>query len=68
MSAMQATHTLSAKSHRGLVDLIFSALGALHKEVRIRRSMVEVSSMDEHMLRDLGLTRDDVERVVRHGR
>jgi uncharacterized protein YjiS (DUF1127 family) len=68
MSAMQATHTLSAKSHRSLVDLIFSAWRALHKEVRIRRSMVEVSSMDEHMLRDLGLTRDDVERVVRHGR
>ena len=30
--------------------------------------MIELSAMDEHMLRDLGLTRGDAERGVRHGR
>ena len=68
MSTLQATHTMNAKSHRGLVDLIFSAFSAVQKEIRIRRSMVELSAMDEHMLHDLGLTRGEVERVVRHGR
>jgi uncharacterized protein YjiS (DUF1127 family) len=44
------------------------ALGSLVKEVRIRRSMTELSGMGEHMLHDLGLTRGDIEHVVRHGR
>jgi hypothetical protein len=48
MSTLQATHTMNAKSHRGLVDLIFSAFSAVQKEIRIRRSLAEVSSMDEY--------------------
>jgi uncharacterized protein YjiS (DUF1127 family) len=44
------------------------ALGSLVKEVRIRRSMAELSGMGEYMLHDLGLTRGDIEHVVRHGR
>jgi uncharacterized protein YjiS (DUF1127 family) len=48
----------------GLVGL----LGALRREREIRRSMNHLASLDEHMLRDIGLTRSDIERVVRFGR
>ena len=51
-----------------VVTGLVSARNALAKEIRIRRSMAELSRMGEAMLRDLGLTRLDVERAVRHGR
>jgi uncharacterized protein YjiS (DUF1127 family) len=68
MSTMQVTHALEAGGRRSLVDLVFGALGALRREIRIRRSRLELSRMSAHMLQDLGLTRGEVEHVVRHGR
>ena len=38
------------------------------RERKLRRSMKELASLDERMLRDIGLTRWDVERAVRFGR
>jgi uncharacterized protein YjiS (DUF1127 family) len=68
MSTMHVTRALEAGTRRGLVDLVFGALDVLRREIRIRRSRLELSSMSTHMLQDLGLTRAEIEYVVRHGR
>ena len=57
----------SAVLHR-VADAIATAFAAVVKEIRARRAMHELASMGEDMLRDIGLTRDDVEHVVRYGR
>jgi uncharacterized protein YjiS (DUF1127 family) len=43
-----------------------AVVNAVVEEIRMRRSMTELSGMDENMLRDVGLARLDVEHVARH--
>jgi uncharacterized protein YjiS (DUF1127 family) len=43
-------------------------IGAIAAERRLRRAIHELESMDDRRLRDLGVIRDDIERVVRFGR
>jgi uncharacterized protein YjiS (DUF1127 family) len=40
----------------------------LATERRVRRAIRELKALDDHRLRDLGLTRRTLERVVRFGR
>ena len=47
---------------------VAALVGALARELKLRRSMKELASLDERMLRDIGLARWDVERTVRFGR
>lgn len=42
--------------------------GALLREIRIRRALRDVSTLDDSMLCDIGLSRGGVEEAVRHGR
>ena len=56
--------TVWASIRAGLVGLI----GALARERELRRSMRALASFDDRMLRDIGLTRSDIERAVRSGR
>jgi uncharacterized protein YjiS (DUF1127 family) len=37
-------------------------------EWRIHRSIEQLRGFDDHMLKDIGLTRMEIEAVVRHGR
>ena len=75
MSTMHETHASSA-SRAGVGSAVWglvargfaAAMAAMVKEIRARRAMAELSGMGENMLHDIGLTRDDVERVVRYGR
>lgn len=53
--------------HRGLAAVV-RLIRAIGAEVATRRSLRELARMSEHELRDFGLSRGDVERVVRHGR
>ena len=53
---------------RRVADAIAAAFAAVVKEIRARCAMHELAGMGEDMLRDIGLTRDDVEYVVRYGR
>ena len=38
------------------------------REVRVRQDMSRLAEFDDHMLRDLGITRADIEGAVRRGR
>jgi uncharacterized protein YjiS (DUF1127 family) len=42
--------------------------GALLREIRIRRALRHVSTLDDAMLCDIGLSRGGLEEAVRHGR
>jgi uncharacterized protein YjiS (DUF1127 family) len=47
---------------------ITTVIRALAVEWRLRRAIRELESLDDHRLRDLGLTRRNIERAVRRGR
>jgi uncharacterized protein YjiS (DUF1127 family) len=38
------------------------------RELRVRRDMERLAEFDDHMLRDIGLARTDIEGAVRRGR
>jgi uncharacterized protein YjiS (DUF1127 family) len=47
---------------------ISGLIAAINRARKIRRSVIELSSWDDRMLSDIGLTRGDIKRVVRFGR
>ena len=59
-------HARLAAAARGLGWLI----AAITDELRIRRDMRQLAAMDDHMLKDIGLSRCEIEflRAVRQGR
>jgi uncharacterized protein YjiS (DUF1127 family) len=66
MSAITNLHE-GSRSHEG-VSLLRELVAWGVREIRLRRSMRELSSFDDAMLRDVGLDRSGVEDAVRHGR
>jgi len=53
-----------AAAIRGVTLLI----AASAHELRIRRDMQRLATMDDHMLEDIGLRRGEIEYCVRYGR
>lgn len=43
-------------------------IAAIRRELRIRRDMRQLAAVDDHMLKDIGLLRCEVEYHVRYGR
>ena len=43
-------------------------MAAIANELRVRRDMRQLAAMDDHMLKDIGLHRCELEDGVRHGR
>jgi uncharacterized protein YjiS (DUF1127 family) len=43
-------------------------IAAIADELRIRRDMRQLARMDDHMLKDIGLCRCEIEYCVRYGR
>ena len=60
------------RPRQGLIGRLFSRLAALRStieaEVRARRAATELAGLDDNMLRDIGVARGDIERIVRGGR
>jgi uncharacterized protein YjiS (DUF1127 family) len=48
--------------------LLRTAVLAIARELRTRRDTRRLLRAEPHILRDLGIVRSDVERLVRHGR
>ena len=59
-------HETSASRHSGLRNLF----SAVMREIRIRRALREVSSLDDAILQDIGLgpSHGGIEGAIRHGR
>jgi len=51
-----------------LANLIKRWGARIKNERRVRDAMNELAALDDRMLADIGLSREDVEHVVRHGR
>jgi len=45
-----------------------SIIGHLAFEARVRRDIRRLETLDNHLLRDMGLARDELRRAVRNGR
>jgi uncharacterized protein YjiS (DUF1127 family) len=43
-------------------------IAGIANELRIRRDMRQLAAMDDHMLKDIGLRRSEIEYCVRYGR
>ena len=56
------------RAGRALWAAIGGMIAAIARELEIRRSMANLASCDDHKRRDIGLTRGDVEPMVRFGR
>ena len=67
MSATITNLHEASRSHQG-ASLLRELVAWAVREIRLRRSVRELSSFDDAMLRDLGLDRSGVEDAVRHGR
>ena len=51
----------------GLLAAPWRVVAALAKELAARRAMQLLDSLDERMLRDIGLERDQIGHATRHG-
>jgi uncharacterized protein YjiS (DUF1127 family) len=48
--------------------LIRGLVGAIVREIQLRRTMREVGALDDAALVDMGISRGGIEDAVRHGR
>ncbi len=51
-----------------LLHLAYATYAVITRELRLRRDMQRLAEYDDHMLRDIGITRMDIDRIVRDGR
>ena len=62
----------SAPRHSGLLrkyrESLSRALRHTTEEWMVKRAIAELQALDDHMLKDIGLTRGEIESCVRHGR
>jgi uncharacterized protein YjiS (DUF1127 family) len=62
----------ASTARRGLAGVVIQRVARLAatiaEELRIRRDMRELRAMDDCMLKDIGLTRADIDSAVRYGR
>ena len=51
-----------------IIQLLARLKRTIEIELAVRHAITELSEMNDHMLRDLGITRGDIENVVRRPR
>jgi uncharacterized protein YjiS (DUF1127 family) len=61
--------SIARKGPAGFVSRVVARIAAaVAEELRIRSDMRQLRAMDDHMLKDIGLTRADVGSAVPYGR
>jgi len=65
---MTITTTHLAQSRRARRPGVFGAVRRWHATRRARMHIEKLEEMSDHLLTDIGLTRDRIRHAVRHGR
>lgn len=68
MTCNAATNLSAGRQAVTRPSLLSRIMSAIAREIRIRRDMRLLGSLDDVALHDLGLVRTGVEEAVRHGR
>ena len=63
----EAQQTPAASALTRTVHLVAGVTGWVTREISVRRSMRQLAEFDDHMLRDIGIVRADIEGAVRRG-
>jgi uncharacterized protein YjiS (DUF1127 family) len=53
---------------REVFALAYALIEGVAREARVRRDMSRLAEFDDHMLRDIGIVRADIEGAIRNGR
>ena len=71
MTQIDIPFSAATPSHSGLLRRYREALARAVRRVShewiVKRAIAELQGLDDHMLRDIGLTRSEIESYVRHG-
>jgi uncharacterized protein YjiS (DUF1127 family) len=71
MTIIDTMLSTSAPAHSGLLrryrESLVRAFRHATEEWIVKRAIAELQGLDDHMLRDIGLTRSEIESCVRHG-
>jgi uncharacterized protein YjiS (DUF1127 family) len=68
MNDLSTAFHWTSEAASGKPSRIRGLFGALAREIRIRRALREVGTLDDNILCDIGLSRGGIEDAVRHGR
>jgi uncharacterized protein YjiS (DUF1127 family) len=68
MSALSIVHECTSARIDRKPSRLAGLMAALMREIEIRRALREVSSLDEGMLHDIGISPGGIEEAVRCGR
>jgi uncharacterized protein YjiS (DUF1127 family) len=60
--------SLGGEAARAAAASLFAIGSRVVRELRLRRAIRAMQDLDDAMLHDVGLTRDEIEGAVRHGR
>jgi uncharacterized protein YjiS (DUF1127 family) len=68
MSSFSNAFEWSTEQTHQKQGLIRGLVGAIVREIHLRRTMREVGALDDAALVDMGISRGGIEDAVRHGR
>ncbi|HJU76570.1 MAG TPA: DUF1127 domain-containing protein [Sphingomicrobium sp.] len=67
-TASHRSETACNRHGPGMVAQIFAVLKHLSGACRSRRDAEHLASLNDYLLKDMGITRNDIDAVVRRGR
>jgi uncharacterized protein YjiS (DUF1127 family) len=68
MSMITTTTSSSALSGAGFLSSAASLFAGIREHFRVRKAMQELRSLSPEALKDIGIERSEIERIVRFGR
>lgn len=68
MTYITSSATSASLASGGITSRLADLVGAVRNHFQVRRSMNELRALSPESLRDIGIERSEIERVVRFGR